>query len=310
VTTASASGKIIIFGEHAVVYGRSALAVPLSELRARVRVETRKRSGVTIHARDLDRTFDLDSAPPDDALAAITNITLGELEADVSSGIDIWIDSDIPIASGLGSGAAVSTAVVRALSLHFRRTLSTDQVSALVFEAEKLYHGTPSGIDNSVIALERPIRFATTTGAQPIRIARPFMLAIAHTGIASPTRLAVGDVRHEWQREPARYEKIFDDIAEIVKRAQLILALGLNDELGALMNRNQELLRRLGVSSPEIEALLRAGAAAGAHGGKLSGAGRGGNVILQIRPELSEAVSRALFHVGAKSVLVTTIQVT
>jgi mevalonate kinase len=308
VTTASASGKIIIFGEHAVVYGRPALAVPLGELRARVRVQDRRKPGVTIHALNLDLTFGLDTAPADDALAAITRSTLRELNADVTPGIDLWIDSDIPLASGLGSGAAVSTAIARALSAHFRQPLTTDQLSALVFETEKLYHGTPSGIDNSVIALERPIRFAIKTGAQPIRIALPFMLAIAHTGIASPTRIAVGDVRRGWQNESARFDKIFDDIAEVVKRAQLVLALGRNDELGSLMKRNQDLLRALGVSSPEIEALLRAGLESGALGGKLSGGGRGGNVILYIRPELAQAVKGALFDAGAERVLVITIQ--
>jgi mevalonate kinase len=309
-TTAFASGKIIMFGEHAVVYGRPAIAVPLTELRARVRVESRKRSGVTIHALDLGRAFDLDSAPPDDALAAITRLSVRELQKDNASGIDIWIDSVIPIASGLGSGAAVSTALVRALSLHFGHSLTANQVSALVFEAEKLYHGTPSGIDNSVIALERPIRFTTKSGARPIRIARPFTLLIANTGVASPTRVAVTDVRREWQRDPARYEKVFDDIAEIVKRAQLVLALGLNDDLGGLMDRNQELLRELGVSAPEIEVLLRAAEDAGALGGKLSGAGRGGNVIFEVRQELADVINQALMAAGAKNVLVIRIKST
>ena len=261
-----------------------------------------------IHARNLDRTFKLETAPADDPLAVITRLTLRELNTDETIAIDLWIDSDIPLASGLGSGAAVSTAIVRSLAEHFGQTLSSAQVSALVFETEKLYHGTPSGIDNSVIALERPIRFSQQAGAQPIRIARPFTLVIANTGIPSPTRIAVSDVRRESQLDPVRYEKIFDDIAEVVKRAQLVLALGLNNELGALMTRNQESLRELGVSSPQIESLIDAATQAGAAGGKLSGGGRGGNVLVQVQPESAERVKRALLDAGAKSVLVANIQ--
>lgn len=307
-TTATASGKIILFGEHAVVYGRPALAAPLSELRARARVEARRERGVVIHARDLNRTFNLDSADERDPLGAIVRGILAELQAAETLGVDIWIDSDIPIASGLGSGAAVSTAVVRALSSYLGRTLSADRVSDLVFQVEKLYHGKPSGIDNSVIALERPIRFTKQSGAQPIRIARPFMLAIANTGIASPTKITVGDVRRGWQRDPIRYEQTFDEIAELVKRAQLVLALGLNNELGELMNRNQDLLRSVDVSSAEIEQLVRAGIEAGAAGAKLSGGGRGGNVLFYVQPQDAQPVKESLMAAGAKTVLVTTLQ--
>lgn len=307
-TTASAAGKIIVLGEHAVVYGRPALAVPISELRARVRVESRIRQGVVIHARNVNRTFDLATALSDDPLAAITRATLDHLGVDRNVGIDVWIDSDIPLASGLGSGAAVSTAIARALALHFRMQLQTEQLSALVFETEKLYHGTPSGIDNSVIALERPIRFSILGGAQPIRIARPLVLVVANTGVASPTRIAVGDVRRTWQEDRSRLEVIFDGVGDIVKRAQLALAVGLTDELGELMTQNQALLRLLGVSSSEIDNLIQAGMNAGALGGKLSGAGRGGNVIFQIHLGGKERIEHALLDAGATSVLTTTIQ--
>lgn len=307
-TSATAPGKIILFGEHAVVYGRPALAAPLGELRARARVEARRERGVVIHARDLNRTYRLDSAPEEDPLAAIIRAVLAELHAEGSLGLDVWIDSDIPIASGLGSGAAVSTALVRALSAHLGQPLGSDLVSDLVFQAEKLYHGTPSGIDNSVIAFERPVRFTKQAGAQPIRIARPFVLAIANTGIASPTKITVGDVRRGWQRDPIRYEHVFDGIAEVVNRAQLVLALGHNGELGELMNRNQELLRLLDVSSQELELLIRTGIDAGAEGAKLSGGGRGGNALFYVQPGRAEAVEAALMAAGATGVLVTTLQ--
>lgn len=306
-TNASASGKLILFGEHAVVYGRPALAVPLGDLRAHVRVDERSGGGIIIHALDLGRNFVLDSAPVDDPLAAIIRAALGELNADPGMNLDIWIESDIPIAGGLGSGAAVSTAIVRALAAHLGQSLPPEQVSALVFAAEKLYHGTPSGIDNAVIALERPIRFSRETGAQRIRLARPFTVAIANTGIASPTKITVADVRRGWQQDPSRYERIFDDIAAVVRHAEEALARGDTDRLGELMSRNQDLLRALDVSSPEIEKLLQSALEAGAAGGKLSGGGRGGNVIVYVEERNGGAIKHALLQAGAITVILTTM---
>ncbi|MGB8648252.1 MAG: mevalonate kinase [Anaerolineae bacterium] len=306
-TNASASGKIILFGEHAVVYGRPALAVPLPQLRTRVRIEETGTGSIIVHARDLGRTWALNAAP-DDPLGAIIRLTLAALAAPTPLSLDIWIESDIPIASGLGSGAAVSTAIVRALAAHLKHPLSPAEVSALVYESEKLYHGTPSGIDNTVIALEQAIRFTRPAGPQPIEIARPFTLAIANTGIASPTRITVGDVRKGWQQDPARYERLFDQVAVVVEQARVALAEGNIEQLGGLMNRNQELLQEIGVSSPEIERLAQAARAAGAPGAKLSGGGRGGNVIVYITPEQAPVVQAALVKAGAVSVIVTAVQ--
>lgn len=309
-TTASAPGKLILFGEHAVVYGRPALAVPLGDLRARVRVEQGTGRGITIHARDLGRHFLLDSAPTEDPLAAIVRALLAELNAGPDQSLDLWIESDIPLAAGLGSGAAVSTAIVRALGAHLGQPLPPERISALVFETEKLYHGTPSGIDNTVIALEQPLRFARQSGSKPIVIARPFTLAIANTGIASPTKIAVSDVRRGWERNAPYYESIFDDMAAIVESAEVALTRGDTDRLGELMNRNQELLRALDVSSPEIENLLRSASAAGAPGGKLSGGGRGGNVIVYVKGRNAGTIEQALLQAGAITVMLTTIHET
>ncbi len=307
-TNASASGKIILFGEHAVVYDRPALAVPLPQLRTRVRVENAVTRGITVHARDLRRSWALDAAPPDDPLSAIIRRTLAKLSIPAPPSLDIWIESEIPIASGLGSGAAVSTAIVRALAAHLRHPLSPAEVSALVYESEKLYHGTPSGIDNTVIALEQAIRFTRSKGPVPIQIARPFTLANANTGIPSPTRITVGNVRKGWEQDRARYERVFDQVATVVEEAQAALAEGSVEQLGALMNRNQALLEEIGVSSPEIERLVGAARAAGAPGAKLSGGGGGGNVIAHIWPEQAEAVQTALLRAGAVSVIVTEVK--
>ncbi|MGE5139791.1 MAG: mevalonate kinase [Rudaea sp.] len=306
-TTASASGKIILFGEHAVVYGRPALAVPLGQVRAHARIVERSSPGVTIHALDLGITFTLDNAPPADPLVAIVSLALEALQPTPPLALELDIWSDLPIAGGLGSGAAISTAIVRALAAHLGKPLGPAQISALVYESEKLYHGTPSGIDNTVIAYEQAIRFDRATGPRPIRIERPFLLAIANTGISSPTRTTVGDVRRGWQNDQERFERLFDQVAQVVERAQSVLESGTAADLGPLMDRNQDLLREIGVSSNEIEKLAAAARAAGAGGAKLSGGGRGGNVIAVVDDERSEQVKEALLAAGAASVILTRV---
>ncbi len=301
----SACGKIILFGEHAVVYGRPALAVPLSQLRARAFVESRAQAGIVIHARDLQREILVNDSTVDDALAMITRLTLNHLG--ITANLEIFIESDIPVASGFGSGAAISTAMVRALAAHFQREFAPAEISALVYETEKMYHGTPSGIDNTVIAYEQAIRFVRGQPITPFQIARPFTLVLANTGIASPTKITVGDVRRGWENDKARYEKVFDDIAQIVESAQEALARGENELLGELMTRNQRELELLNVSSPEIENLLQAGLRAGASGGKLSGGGRGGNVIFYVEDERAEEIKRAVGGAGAVGTIVTKV---
>jgi mevalonate kinase len=191
-----ASGKVILFGEHAVVYGRPAIAVPITQVQARAEVEDAERGqGITIVARDLGHTHSLSEAPPDDALRTIVVSTLERTRVGLEQDLTITVSSTIPIARGLGSGAAVSTAIVRALLEHFDKWLDSRAISDLVFETEKIHHGTPSGIDNTVIAFEKPVYFVKGGRMEIFWVQRPFLLVIADTGVQSPTKVAVGDVR-------------------------------------------------------------------------------------------------------------------
>jgi len=205
------------------------------------------------------------------------------------------------------SGAAVSVAIARALSLYFAHDFSREEISALVYEVEKLHHGTPSGIDNTVIVFEQLVYFVRGQPIESFRVVRPFTIAIADTGVAAPTKIVVGDVRRAWETDRARYEALFDQIGAIARDARGAIARGEGNTLGALMNANQVLLRAMGVSSPEIETLVSAALGAGARGAKLSGAGRGGNVIALVDEVTQDKVERALVESGAKRVIVTRV---
>ena len=144
--TASAPGKIILFGEHAVVYGRPALAVPVTQVRATVDVWPAEYRGVWIEAPNIRIKAELREIPTDHALAAALQILFSALGIDPYPNINIRITSTIPVASGLGSGAAVTVALTRALASHLRRAMKDEDVNAFVYEIEKIHHGTPSGI--------------------------------------------------------------------------------------------------------------------------------------------------------------------
>jgi mevalonate kinase len=217
------------------------------------------------------------------------------------------ITSDIPVASGLGSGAAVTTALVRALASARGEDLPAEQVSDIVYEVECIYHGTPSGIDNSVIALERPIVFVQGTSPRPLALGATLELTIADSGVRSETRIAVGAVREAWRRDPPAYERLFDDIGVCARQSEIALASGNLTQVGVWMNRNQELLERLGVSTPALERLVKAAREAGAWGAKLTGAGMGGNVIALGEDHQAGAIRAALESAGARWVRTTTI---
>ncbi len=304
--SATACGKIILFGEHAVVYGRPAIAVPVTQVQATALIEPSSH-GLIIHAADLNRSIAVDASNSIDPLASIVNLTLEHLNCPLPD-LAITIHSTIPIASGLGSGAAVSTAIVRALAQWFGARLDNAEVNALVYEVEKLYHGTPSGIDNSVIAYRQPVYFVRGQALQTFTVARPFKVAIGDTGVASSTKIAVGDVRKGWEIDRARYEAWFDRIGAIVQQARSAIESGDIDQLGPLMDQNQVLLRNLDVSSAELERLIAAAKQAGASGAKLVGGGRGGNMIALIDDRNVEAVTAALKDAGAVNVIVTEVR--
>jgi mevalonate kinase len=277
-----AAGKVILLGEHAVVYGRPALAAGL----------------------DLGLDVELDTGrPPDDArltrLLADAAAALGVRAA----GIHVAVRSDLPQGAGLGSSAALCVAVLRALAVAAGRVLTPADELGLGRRLEAIFHGHPSGIDPAAAALGRTcFRFVRgePPTVTPLAVARLLPLVVA-LGAQRSTGAAVQGLRARWEAEPARYERLFDDVAAVVDAGARAAERGDLPALGQAFDRNQELLATLGVSAPASEVLVATARRAGALGAKLTGGGAGGAVIA-LAPDTAR-VAAALGEQGVETII-------
>ncbi|QPC81234.1 mevalonate kinase [Phototrophicus methaneseepsis] len=304
--SASAPAKIILFGEHAVVYGEPAIAVPVTALQATADISPSD-DGFKIIAYDLDDAIiRYNTYAEDQPLQRVLTLLQDVHHCDLPS-VSIGVRSHIPMASGLGSGAAVTTAIARAVTQAMGKTLSLDALNRIVYEVETIHHGTPSGIDNTVIVYEQPIYFVREQPIEHLMIGQPFTLIVADTGETALTHIAVGDVRKLVTSEPEQYRPMIREIGKLTKLARQHLEAGEIKALGPLMDTNHAWLQQLTVSSPKLDQLVTAARAAGALGAKLSGGGRGGNMIALVQPEAAGDVMAALTSNGAVSVLQTMV---
>lgn len=305
---ATAPAKVILLGEHAVVYGRPAIAVPVWAVQACAEIaEQAPGAGCTLVAHDLAQVTRLIDAGDDDAKAAVARATLARLGLPANPDWRIDLRSTIPIAGGMGSGAALSAALVRAIYAQAGVAVDPATLSELVYLGEQRYHGAPSGIDNTVVAYAQPIWFVKGRAPEHFVPARPFHLLIADSGIPSTTKTTVAGVRSRRDADPARYDAWFDAIADLVFAARAAIETGEVDALGPLFDQNHALLAKIGVSLPRLDELAAVARAAGALGSKLSGGGGGGNLIALVTEERAEAVQTALQRAGAVRVMRTTV---
>ena len=287
-----AGGKVILLGEHAVVYGRPAVA---SGLALGIDAEAVRGAGPRLES----------------AIESDERGTTLVAEAAHAVGLDardwvVRVRSELPPGQGLGSSAALAVAVLRALAVAAGRMLASADELRIGRTLETIFHGTPSGIDPAAAALGSTFRFVRGDPpvVEPIVLGAPVSLVIALGAAARSTGAAVGGLRERWQAEPARYEALFDEVAAVVDTGVGALRAGDLAALGAAFDRNQVLLERLGVSSPAIEQRVAAARAAGARGAKLTGGGAGGGVIALVDAETVEPVTAAL---GGPSILRVTI---
>lgn len=309
--SATASGKIILFGEHAVVYGQPAIAVPVNIVQARavVRAAPRKPAG-TVHiiAPDIHIDAPLDTLPPDHPLALAVKITMKHLGGQLPA-MSIQLTSTIPMGAGFGSSAATSIAIIRAVAGFAGVELPRHEISDLAYQVERRHHGNPSGVDNTVITYGLPVFFIRGQPFEPIAPAQPLTLVIGDTGVQSSTAAVVADVQRLHAAQPEQTQSAFSAIGNLCHQARKLILAGPIEGLGDLMNRNQALLRSLTISSPALDRLIDAALAAGALGAKLSGGGRGGNMIALATKDTSTTIENAIRAAGAVRTWVTTIKV-
>ena len=303
-------GKIILFGEHAVVYGSHAIAIPVNQVSSKVVITPLINSVpgiVEVTAADIHLHAQLDSLPEQDPIAFCIRSALQKLGVQKCPAFSIRINSTIPIAAGMGSGASISCAIAQAVSTFLGKPFTNSEISSIAFEVEKLHHGNPSGIDNTVIAFKQAVYYKREEEPELLKIGARLVFIIADSGIKSLTSDVVNAVRDSWKLDQAHYNSIFSAIDTLVQEAFTEIKTGNRENIGALMNKNHLLLQEMGVSHPLLDELVTTARINGAYGAKLSGAGRGGNIIALIPPETFDPMRDALLNAGATRVILTTL---
>jgi mevalonate kinase len=305
---ANAPGKIILFGEHAVVYGQPAIAIPVNQVKATAHVMPNPQGQpgiVLIQAPQIQLEAPLSDLPDDHPIAAAIHLAFQAASIKQPPSFTLHISSTIPIAGGMGSSAAISVAILRALTNFLGKPLLPDQISELAYNVEEIHHGTPSGIDNNVIAHQKPVVYHRHQPIEFLSVKGPTHWVIGDTGEKTPTLETVADVRRQYLADPTNFNVFFEEIGDISRQAQKGLIEGNLPLLGELMDQNQRLLERIGVSSPRLEVLIQAAREAGAQGAKLSGGGRGGNMIALAPSSKTADIEKALINAGATQVVTT-----
>jgi mevalonate kinase len=299
----SACAKAILLGEHSVVYGAPAIALPVPTLPVRARAQR-----VAGGARLATGLYDGPAvgAPPAVAstVAAVraTLAALGDVAAGTGlDGVDLRVDSAIPAGRGLGSSAAVAAAVSDAVAAAFGSRLDPEARHHAVMESERVAHGTPSGLDARTVVSTRPVWFHGGI-ADDLPVGQRGILVLADTGSAAATLDAVAGVRVLRDRTPHVVDATIEALASLTTGARDHLAAGDLDAVGAAMDEAHHLLATLAVSSPALDHLVGHARRAGALGAKLTGGGRGGCVIaLADDDEAAERIAARLRAAGAPS---------
>jgi hydroxymethylglutaryl-CoA reductase len=272
-------GKVVILGEHSVVYGRHAIAVPVP-LVIRALVEDHDK-GIHLIIPRWGIEYELAANPQDRrSFERPAGVMLDQLGLGGRS-MRIEVFPEVPRSMGLGGSAAMAVAIVRALDKHFKLGLSDDEVNQLAFESEKVAHGNPSGLDNTLACFAKPLvyRRGDPPLVEPLNIREPIPAVIGMTGYEGLTAKTVGRVRDAWKKDQQLYERIFDQIDALVLRGVQAIQDGDVKLLGELMNICHGMLNALQVSTPELEQLVDIARENGALGAKLTGGGGGGSII-------------------------------
>lgn len=275
-----AFGKLILFGEHFVVYKQPAFVAAVGNYTdCRVQFSDAEWSNGLIVEDNRPATPGYKVKKAEEMLHA-TSLVLKHLKVDTTKrALKITLGGNLCCVSGIGASAANCVSIARALNAALDLNLSEEQINATGYEGEKGYHGTPSGIDNTASTYGGVLKFQRTDGA-PIfetqKLKAAGLIVYASTGITASTTKVVGDVREHKEKDPEWYKTLSTKYQSIFDRAATALKTADWPTIGALANENHTLLQELGVSCKELDTLVNAAKAAGATGAKMSGTGRGG----------------------------------
>lgn len=325
--------KVILFGEHSVVYGYSAIALPLKNLRMRATVTGRDLAGeetAVCETCETSETSETSAEIPESAdsttpLNSDSRITLScldfngklsevpprfssvrtaihaalEFAGRVGDSLHVVTESNFPPERGLGSSAASAGAVIRAILDYYKIRASEDEIFALTQSAERVAHGRPSGLDATATSASWPVRFSSGEFSR-MEINMRAWLILADSGCKGMTRVTVDALRARMDTQPDAVKNKLYELGAIANQAADDLALGRAADMGARMTRAHRILADLGVSTPQLDKLVRAALDHGALGAKLTGGGGGGCVIALADTETAaEQVSAALRAAGA-----------
>ncbi|MFW9852057.1 MAG: mevalonate kinase [Candidatus Thorarchaeota archaeon] len=279
----SAPGKIILFGEHAVVYGYAAIAIAI-ELRAKCTIVPSLSKKLSIITPDLFPnkrfTINKESSLPS-SLKAIEFLTRKIIpkEERVHYPV-IEITSEIPPSAGLGSSAAVAVSLISSLYAFLNKNNNNlNVINKMAFEAEKIIHGSPSGIDNTISTFGGGIFYEKGVKRKIQIDNKTCFFVIVNSLIPRNTKDVVEKVKQRRADNKQEIDQIFEDIQVISYQGEMSLKKGDHEKTGILMSENHLLLEKLGVGHPELTKIIRLVDKHGALGRKLTGAGQGGCIV-------------------------------
>jgi len=295
----------ILFGckrNHFVVYGLPAIASALgSYTTAEVKVVEGK--GWTVDDQR-PATPGYKKKKYNEAMQSIKNV-IEHLKIDIESQkLEIIFAGELYAASGVGASAAQCTSLARALNDSFNLKLDDENINEAAYEGERAYHGTPSGIDNTASTYGGLIWFVKNLSGGKntmdlLQSPKKMPLVIANSRITASTTEVVADVRRLKEKDPEKFEKIFNEYKVLSEKAKKALVEGDINILGNLMNQNHKLLQEITVSGEINDILVDIALKNGALGAKMTGTGRGGLVIaLAENEEVQEKIAKAIEKEG------------